>query len=113
SYDHSGNATNWVVKDIEGEIVEYFNNKPDADFYVSTNDDASYFVEKDVDPNKTASTDDVVRMAKDQGYDGVIIDNVVDEGRYGQGYGWGKTTYVVFSPTQIKSATGNRGTFDA
>jgi hypothetical protein len=56
--------------------------------------------------------DDAARSAKEMGYDGLIARNVMDEGRYGQGYGWGDTTYVVFEPTQIKSATGNRGTFD-
>jgi hypothetical protein len=42
-----------------------------------------------------------IALAKKEGHDSLFIkhDN-------------GKTDYVVFSPTQIKSATGNKGTFD-
>jgi len=36
----------------------------------------------------------------------MIIKNVYDQGGFG-------TQYIAFSPEQIKSATGNRGTFDA
>lgn len=43
--------------------------------------------------------------AKWRGHDGVIIKGWQD--------GSGEVQYVAFDPTQIKSATGNRGTFDA
>lgn len=43
--------------------------------------------------------------------DGAIINNVNDEGRFGQGYNWGERTFIVLSPEQIKSPF-NRGTFD-
>ena len=55
---------------------------------------------------------DYVNMAKERGHDGLIAKNLSDEGRFGQGYNWGEITYVAFSPTQVKSATGNVGTFD-
>jgi hypothetical protein len=42
-------------------------------------------------------------MAKEQGYDSLRIINVIDEGRYGQGYGWGNETLVVFDPSNIRS----------
>lgn len=42
------------------------------------------------------------RVLVEQGYDSVIYENKVEGG----------TSVIVFSPTQIKSATGNRGTFD-
>ena len=64
----------------------------------------------DVDP--TVHMDEVVREAKDNGHDGVIALNINDEGRFGQGYGWGDVTYVAFRPEQIKSAIGNNGNFD-
>ena len=38
-------------------------------------------------------------------YDGIIAENVVDGDTE-------STVYIVFEPTQIKSATGNRGTYD-
>lgn len=56
------------------------------------------------------STDQLVEIAKARGSDGLIVRNVVDTIR---GTGEPATTYAVFRPEQIKSATGNRGTFDA
>ena len=55
------------------------------------------------------STDDVARDARDAGYDGVIIRNVVETNVRDAP---SADTYVVFDSAQIKSATGNRGTFD-
>jgi hypothetical protein len=62
--------------------------------------------------------EDIARIAPRLGYDGVIVRNVVDEAGQEPGGVWWRedasptNVYVVFSPTQIKSATGNRGTFD-
>ena len=44
----------------------------------------------------------VLQRFKDNGYDGLKVDDQE----------FGGTSYVAFSPTQIKSAIGNRGTFD-
>jgi len=49
----------------------------------------------------------LVRDRRSKGYDGLIIKDI-EHGKVGN-Y---ETHYIVFSPTQIKSATGNRGTFD-
>jgi len=55
----------------------------------------------------TASTDDFVRFARGEGYDGAIIKNVLDPGPvlYPRAYKtWAPaTTYSVFKPQQIKS----------
>ena len=56
------------------------------------------------------STDGIADLAGSFGFDGAIIKNVNDSSS-GDTYGL-TTVYVVFHPTQIKSATGNRGTFD-
>jgi len=40
-----------------------------------------------------------------EGYDGVIYENLAEDA--------GSLSFIAFSPEQIKSATGNRGTFDA
>ncbi len=48
----------------------------------------------------------IIRKAKARGYDGVIIENETDS-EYAK-----ETFYVVFEPTQIKSATDNIGLFD-
>jgi hypothetical protein len=61
-----------------------------------------------------ASTDDLARWARAQGYDGIIIKNVMDHGPSGRFATDNKVSdiYVAFEPTQIKSAIGNAGGFD-
>ena len=55
------------------------------------------------------STRDVCEIALSKGYDGLIIKNVHDRG---EGHGKPSTILVAFSPNQIKSAIGNKGSFD-
>ncbi len=62
------------------------------------------------DAQRRGQTADVIDEARADGHDGVIIRNVKDD------YNNSKatkptTTLTVFNPTQIKSATGNQGTF--
>lgn len=60
-----------------------------------------------------------VEHAMNNGYDGVIVKNIIDDGGYGD-KNWDEDTprkepatdYVVFDSNQIKSATDNIGTFD-
>jgi len=54
---------------------------------------------------------DILARAKADGHDGVIIRNTFDEG-FESGGNKKTDIYVVFNPTQIKSATGNIGTYD-
>jgi|GEM_PF-663089 len=54
------------------------------------------------------STDEVTRWARRKGFDGVIFEDIRDGGD-----GSPMTVYTVFRSEQVKSATGNRGTFDA
>ena len=55
---------------------------------------------------------EIAQLAKESGkYDGVIVTRVKDHG-VGRTSGKPSTTYIAFRPEQIKSATGNRGTFD-
>ncbi len=56
-------------------------------------------------------TDAVGHWAKERGYDGVIIKNVVDPGNAGE-FEEPTTVYIVFDPRNIKSAAYNRGTWD-
>jgi GNAT superfamily N-acetyltransferase len=67
----------------------------------------------DLDPSDTLETDDVVKAARRLGFDGVIIRAVQDSPTRGAGYNrLLSDIYAVFEPTQVKSATGNAGTFD-
>jgi hypothetical protein len=54
---------------------------------------------------------EIIDQAKRDGHDGVIIRNTFDEG-FEEGGAKMTDVYVAFAPTQIKSAIGNRGTFD-
>ena len=54
---------------------------------------------------------DVIAEAKAAGHDGVIFRNAEDSSH--KEYSEATDIFVAFDPTQIKSATGNRGTFDA
>ena len=54
---------------------------------------------------------DITIAAMEEGYDGVIFRNIDDAGSE-ELVGTTHTTLAVFSPTQIKSATYNVGTFD-
>jgi hypothetical protein len=51
-------------------------------------------------------------LARDKGHDGFIVKNVVDANGYVVDHSKTSDLYVAFEPEQIKSATGNRGTFD-
>ncbi len=58
-----------------------------------------------------ASLSSIASAAEAQGYDGVIVRNVRDgAGPYGEQNP--SDVFIAFRPEQIKSATGNRGTFD-
>ena len=62
----------------------------------------------------TKNTDEIAKIAKDRGYDGLIITNVIDKGtevsKNGE-YAEVANDYIVFNSNKIKSATDNIGTF--
>jgi len=48
---------------------------------------------------------EALRFLRDEkGYDGIVYNNVVEDP--------GSDSYIVFNPSQVKSAIGNKGTFD-
>ena len=51
--------------------------------------------------------------ARNRGHDGLIVQNVIDVGFSDTADVPPSTDYVAFEPNQVKSATDNRGTFDA
>jgi len=52
---------------------------------------------------------EIVRALQAAGYDGIVYANRFE---YGEDKDFGKDSWIAFEPTQIKSATDNRGTFD-
>jgi hypothetical protein len=65
----------------------------------------------ELDENNPISTDDLARIAKEKGHDGLIVRNVKDTGGGGISFPVG-SVFAVFSPSQVKSATDNTGEFD-
>jgi hypothetical protein len=113
NWDSRG-AREWFVQSEDGEISEYFTNESEKDDFVDNYDEEDHGpldVSEGLGNPDAESTDDLARLAKANGYDGVIFENITDEGPYGQGYGWDDKVFVAFSPTQIKSIN-NRGSFD-
>ena len=51
------------------------------------------------------------QLSREKNNDGVIVENIKDP-TYDSGSDFESTNYIVFNPTQIKSATDNIGTFD-
>ncbi len=66
---------------------------------------AKHWLDIELD-GKGVDADDLANIARKRGHDGVILKNVKDP------YPLLGNTYIVLSPTQIKSATGNVGAFD-
>lgn len=61
------------------------------------------------------TTDSIAAFARDEKYDGLIIRNVNETDDFFEGidvFNEGIDVFVAFRPEQIKSATGNVGTFD-
>lgn len=110
SWDALGQEEVYQVKDENGDMVEYFYSYEEAESFVGENPDEGYEVVTEPLPGNQ-TTDEIVREAREYGdYDGVIFQNILDEGPHSHGYGIESTVYVVFKPNQIKSVR-NRGTF--
>lgn len=106
NWDNGPTEPIWSLE-LDGETVDWVYSQEEADAWLAENPDGN--VQESKQPIYE-TTDDAARQARDMGYDGVIINNVVDSGPSGFG-GEEGTVYVAFEPTQIK-ATSNRGTFD-
>ena len=50
------------------------------------------------------STEEAFALLESKGYDGVVYENSVEDA--------GQDSWIAFKPTQVKSAIGNRGTYD-
>lgn len=63
-------------------------------------------------PVNPATTRDYAQHAKENGYDGVIFNNVVDNGGYGNGSEGASTVAIAFDSNQIKSVANAKPTGD-
>ncbi len=101
----------YSLVDEDGDYIhpmngdEYYNSREEAQARAEALELENYEIYQEY-----KDTNIVAEEGMDMGADGVIIENVIDEGSYG--YGDEATDYVVFSSNQVKSATQNLGTFD-
>ena len=128
--EHDFEGANWDgSRDHQWVVVPVGTDDESESGLVEAPDGTRYFEERDEAERLSArtpgttvanagyyfmhdSTNQVVRWDKESKYtDGSIIRNVIDEGQYYGGSG-PNDVFVAFDPTQIKSATQNRGTFD-
>lgn len=106
NWDDGTDGNDWVTKNEDGDIVEYFGNEEDAKFAAST---AAEPLTVEQDRGMGITTDDAAREGRDMGADGIRIENVSDTGPHG--YAEDGNVFVVFGPNQIKSASDNTGAF--
>jgi hypothetical protein len=66
-----------------------------------------------IDGNEIVGTKNLIKFAKDKGYDGVIVQNVRDYYNGNDKKIKGGNVYVAFEPNQIKLADGTNTTFDS
>jgi hypothetical protein len=114
----------WVVYDTVAKEPDWFGSQEEAEEeadrlieeYLSDPEEYPDFdpetdIEVKLDEFSGHTTDDIAREAREEGYDGVIFIDIYDNGTH-SGYSDSTDVYVVFDPTQVKSATYNVGTFD-
>lgn len=68
--------------------------------------------ETTIDANKIIGTRNLIKFAKNKGYDGVIVENVRDYYNVNEQKTKGGNVYVAFEPNQIKLADGTNTMFD-
>lgn len=94
------------VSEVYGNIKEvYLSLKNpliiDADYKIYDSIEKPDFIET---KDKTVDTQQIAAYARDNGYDGVIVKNVKEAGKF-------TDDYIAFEPNQIKSVD-NKGTFN-
>lgn len=100
-------------------LVDYFDGGKPSEIIKALRDSSEFNMATDPETGDIASSEIIREALQRMGYDG-IIDRTVDEkfgsqrraGKQMEGMDADTVHYIAFSPEQIKSATGNRGTFD-
>lgn len=121
--DFKGNNWNRVPDRPVGYIVkfksgdtEWYDNRDEAESAADMYESDPGTVEEDWgDGSEGFTIDDLAREVREEGYsDGLIAENIIDHAATGRRVSNEPATdYIVFDPTQIKSATDNVGTYDA
>lgn len=108
-YDTS-ESEEWNNPVYKEDGSKYFDSSEEAKKYAKDHGIKKYDIHED--PYFGQSVNDIAQDAiDDTENDGVIIHNVIDNGRFGSDEA--SDDYVAFSPNQIKSATDNNGEFSS
>lgn len=91
-----------TVDELVEEAIDRYNrlNKKSGDILDLLGDYREYIIKDAQDKAFLVASS----YAKENGIDGIVYENEIEDP--------GSDSYIVFSPTQVKSATGNKGTFD-
>jgi len=106
----NGRKFTYEVKDAEGKTVNTFLNLQEAKDFAQKQGEGTTIESVQVGSG-VKRIGEYVTKARQNGNDGVIIKNVRDS-HIDNHEAKPATTYVVFDPNQIKSATENNGNFD-
>ncbi len=98
----------WITEHFEGANVKPVFLSIKNPLKVSAKGESWRFIEY---KGEVYDINELAEHAQRKKYDGLIVTRVADRGR-GDVTSKSATTYIAFSPTQIKSAIGNEGTFD-
>jgi len=95
------------VVNFSKQYTDNYNLKYDFGSYVSNFDSSFIMMDKD---GTQETIDEFKRLLKDKGYDALEYTNTSGNEVKGKS---NPKAYIVFDSNQIKSATGNKGTFDS
>jgi len=114
----SGKSSDWDAHTAAVDAYEAVQREMDAErnrgqnvvpAYLSIQNPATFDAGGESFMDQQDEINAFLRAAKRDGHDGAILTNLDDDPGFNGRVG---THYVAFKPEQIKSATGNRGTFD-
>ncbi len=104
-----------VSKTLKSAYYKLLDENQDVDMYQLFDIASANFTEEAVRENATVwlKTRDYAQRAKEQGYDGVIFKNIVDNGGYSNGSEGASTVAIAFESNQIKSVANEKPSGDA
>lgn len=105
-----------IQEATEGDLASaYAKMGEDCNIYDLFSVAADNFSEESMRENARGylKTRDYAQRAKEQGYDGVIFNNIVDNGGYSNGSEGASTVAIAFESSQIKSVANENPTGDA
>ena len=110
----SPSAKDEVSQRLKSAYYKLMDENQDIDMYQLFDIASDNFTEESLRENAVQwlKTRDYAQRAKEQGYDGVIFKNIVDNGGYSNGSEGASTVAIAFDSNQIKSVANAKPTSD-